>query len=333
MSGRARGQGAALMRAPVFEAPARLGWRLRHDEIMFDPDMPIVTYALTPIFPGCSDRLALSDIVWNLWALMDSVRRPGAHDILTCVCGQPSDAHLEEAVLVSHPDDEIVVWELDIRGLKPALADVPADGEGFVRLIFKRPEYETDIRAMLREVQRVQGASIPVIDLVEARGYEFLVEDHPEIRHVVADLFEPTVHGDDDGAAFARLDAEADWPREPLFPAGARVEIGFFGDAFYLVDGRASRVWIERWFTRWAVLDAYRQWDDPFVRAFALPRLYPGMKVPAGVDPNEFVLLPGKDMESCHRAGEAFAAALQHAFGEGSTAPDVSVRYRRRALP
>ncbi len=321
------------MRAPVFEVPARLGWRLRHGEIMLDPDAPILTYSLTPIFSGCADKLALSDIVWNLWALMDSVRRPGAHDILTCVCGYPPDAHLEEAVLVSHPDDETVVWELDIQGLKPALAEVPTDLEGFVRLVFRRPEYEADIRAMLREVRRVQGASLPVTDLVEVHGYGFLVEYHPEIRHVVADLFEPTVHGDDDGAAFARLDAEADWPREPLFPPGARVEIGFFGDAFYMVDGRASHVWIERWFTRWAVLDAYRQWDDPFVRAFALPRIYPGMKAPAGVARNEFVLLPGRDIETCHRAGEAFAAALQHAFLEGSTAPDVSVRYRRQELP
>ena len=32
-------------------------------------------------------------------------------------------------------------------------------------------------------------------------------------------------------------------------------------------------------------------------------------------------------------AGEAFAAALQHAFLEGSTAPDVLVGYRRLDLP
>jgi hypothetical protein len=261
---------------------------------------------------------------------MDSARRPGGHDILTCACGQPPHARLEEAVLVSHPDDETVVWELDIQGLKPALTEVPTDREGFVRLIFRRPEYEADIRAMLREVRRVQGASIPVADLVEVRGQEFLVENHPEFRHVVADLFEPTVHGDSDGEALARLDAEAEWPREPLFPPGTRVEIGLFGAEQCLVDGRASRVWIERWFTRWAVLDAYRQWGESFVRAYALPWLYPGMKAPMGVADNEFVLLPGGDMETCHCAGEAFAAALQRAFREGCTAPDVSVRYLRR---
>ncbi len=322
-----------LMRAPVFETTARLCWRLCHGEIMLDPEMPSVTYSLTPIFSGCSDRLAERSIVWNLWALLDSVRRPGGHDILTCECGYPSDARLEEAVLVSHPDDATVVWELDIQGLKPALADDLAGWGGFVRLVFQRPEYEADIRAMLREVRRTQGASIPVTDLVEVRGQGFLVENHPEIRHVVADLFEPTVHGDFDGEAFAQLDDEAAWPREPLFPPGARVEIGYFGNELCLVDGRASRVWIERWFTRWAVLDAYRQWGETFVRAYALPRIYPGMKAPAGVADNEFVLLPGRDMETCHRAGEAFAAALRHSLEEGCTAPDVSVRYRGRELP
>ncbi|HNA28568.1 MAG TPA: hypothetical protein PLL19_03170 [Thiobacillaceae bacterium] len=321
------------MRAPVFEAPARLGWRLRHGEIMFDPELPIVTYALTPIFPMCADRLAERRIVWNLWALMDSARRPGGHDILTCECGQPPHARLEESVLVSHPDDESVVWELDIQGLKPALAEVPTDLEGFVRLVFRRPDYEADIRAMLREVGRVQGSSIPVAGLMEVRGQDFLVENHPEFRHVVADLFEPTVRGDYDGEALARLDAEAEWPREPLFPPGTRVEIGLFGGELCLVDGRASRLWIERWFTRWTVLDAYRQWGESFARAYALPKLYPGMKAPTGVTDNEFVLLPGGDMKSCHRAGEAFKAALQRAFLEGSTAPGVSVGYRRLDLP
>lgn len=320
------------MRAPVFETPARLGWRLNHGEIIFYPDAPAVICSMTPVFPGCSDKLAERGIVWDIEALLASARCPGAHFILNAECGYPSDADLDEAVLVSHPDDETVVWELDIQGLSPALDDrVGVDG-GFIRLLFSRRDYEADLRAMLREIRRTAQEPVAVSQLSGAYNGDVLVANYPKLEAIGVDCFEPARHGDRDWEGWVRMLADATWPRVPVLPAGSRLEIGFFGEHLYRLDGRVQHGWLGRWFTRWAVLEAFRQWLEPAGRAFALPMLNPDMKAPEGVGPNTFVLLPGQDEAACHQAGEAFAVALQHAFREGSTAPDVSVSYLRRDL-
>lgn len=321
------------MRAPIFEVPARLGWRLNYGDIIFYPDAPAVICSMTPIFPGCSDNLVARGIVWDIGALLASVRRPGAHHILNCECGYPPDAELNEAVLVSHPDDETVVWELDIKGLLPALDDWLSVYEGFIRLIFSRQDYEADMRAMLREVQRTAQGNVAVSCLSGAYDHDYLVANYPKLEHIGVDYFEPTRHGDLDWEEWVEKGADGTWPRVPILPAGSRLEIGFFGEHLYRLDGQVQHDWLGRWFTRWTVLDAYRQWLEPVGRAFALPMLIPDMKASAGVDPNVFVLFPGQDAELCHRAGEAFAAALRRSFLEGATAPEVTVCYLRRDLP
>ena len=323
------------MREPYIETQARLGWFSRHGEIIFDPDQPYVTYSLTPVFPYCSGKLAELGIVWDLWRLLDSVRRPGAYFILNSECGYPPDAYLEVSVLVSHPDSETVIWEIDIEGLRPAL-DTAFDGQdGFIRLVFRRDEYEADIRAMLREVQHAGRTLVPLERLRATHGYDHLVQHHPDIRALPVGVFEPTVHGDCDLDEFAALDAEAAWPREPIYPPGTSIEIGFFGTELYRIDGQTHHDWLGRWFTRWQVLDAFRQWMDHATKWFALRFVFRGtdVLVPVGADPNAYVLLPDRDVESCHRGGEAFAAAFQRGLEEGMTAPGVSVRYLRLDLP
>lgn len=323
------------MRALCFESPARLEWRLRYGEITFYPDAPGVSFSLTPVFPGCSDELAERGIVWDLWALMASVRQSGAYSILNSECGYPPDAYLEEHVLVSHPVCDVVVWELDIKGLKPALGAWISDPDGFVRLVFGREEYEADIRAMLCEVRQIYGLPVKLANLVEADGYAFLSEEYPGVQTVMADVYEPTCHGDADGDEFAELDADEVWPREPIFPVATTLEIGFFEDRLFRVDGMSRPDWLGRWFTRWAVLDAFRHWTAYVRRAYAVRSSPIEMEVrlPAGVAPNTFVLMSDRDIENCHRAGEYFAQTLQHSFREGKTAPGVTVRYVRLGLP
>lgn len=318
-----------------FETPDRLGWRLRYGDVIFYPDAPGVDFSLTPVFFGCSEVLAQIGIVWNLWALIESCRRPGAFSILNCECGIPDDAGLKEFVFVSHPNDEIVVWELDIKGLSPALDDWIVGQPGFIRYLFEREAYEMEIRAMLREVQRVAEMPVPLADLPGERVREDLERQYPGIHHVTADRFEPTIRGDCDADDFCGMDADAAWLREPMFPPGTLIEIGFFGEYLYRIDGKTRHVWLGRWFTRWVVQEAFKAWLEHVLRRFALATFYKDAEpqVASDVAQNVFVLLPGFDLESCHRVGERFAEIMRHSLLEGTTAPEVTIRYVRRDPP
>lgn len=318
------------MSEPLYEMSARLGWNTHYGEIIFDPEMPYLTFSLTPVFPYCSNKLADRGIVWDLWRLLESLRKPGAHYILNAECGYPPDAYIEEAVLVSHPDGNTVVWELDLGGLQPALEDVVTGEEGFIRLVFARDEYESDIRAMLREVQAAGNRTLPV-EALSADDQAFLAQHMPNLHEVPLARFEPTVHGDIDLEEFAALDADAEWSRAPLFAPGTLLEIGLFGSELLRIDGQVERAWIGHWFTRWEALAAFRYWMKPVSRRYALR--FRGIEASGDGDANEFVLLPGQDSEACHRAGEAFAEALRRGLGEGETAPGVKVRYVRCDLP
>lgn len=294
---------------------------MRFGEITFWPDAPSVSFSLTPGFPGCSDNLAERGIVWDLWRLMESVRRPGAYSILNCECGYPDDAYLTESVCVSHPNHETIIWEIDFKGLRPAVDEALGHLDGFMRLIFERDTYEADVRAMLREVQRVASTPVPIADLSNLRHYASLEKEYPGCRHLLADLFEPTVHGDCDAEEFLELDADTLWPVTPIFAPNTLLEIGYFGQHRFCVDGRTSLGWIGRWFTRWEALAAYKTWVAAITRRFAL-KSSPG-------NPNDFVLAPGHDAETSHRLGEMFAESLQRCLSEGRTAPGVQVRYVR----
>ena len=319
------------MEKPFFEMPARLGWRKRYREIIFYPGAPSLSFSLAPAFPGCGDKLDERGIVWDLWRLMESVRRPGAYSILNCECGYPPDADLETHVIVSHPDHGTVVWELDCRGLSPALDDAFVHLDSFLRLVFEREAYEAEVRAMLREVQQTARTPVPVVDLSEAHGFGGMEKKYPGCRFVADYIFEPTVHGNCDAEEFCALDAEAGWLREPLFVPGTLLEIGFFGDELLRIDGCVHHDWIGHWFTRWEALVAFNQWMSCVSRRFALPSK--GVKLNMSGDANEFVLLPGQDAENCHRSGESFVEVLRRCLGEGKTAPGVEVRYVRCEAP
>lgn len=288
-----------FVQPPALELPARLKWSKRYGEIIFHPDSPWAVLSLTPDFPFCSPLLAERGIVWDLDALLGSVRRPGAGDILNCGCGIPDDADLEAPVLVSHPDAGTVVWELDIPGLRPALNDSVGE-TGFLRLVFGRMEYETDVRGLLKDVQAAARSRVPVEMLKDSYGYDAFLKAYPHLRELPVDELEPPFGNTDDIEKVLTVDADAPRPREPMFPAGTRIEIGPFGDHDWRIDGKAPRLrWIGREFTRWETWAAYRRWRYAF----------------------------DQGPEAVREAGLAFADALRRGFMEGETAPGVEVQY------
>jgi hypothetical protein len=315
---------------PFSELPARLGWHKNFTQITFDPDQPYVEFSLTPEFPWCSDKLAERGIVWSLRDLLESVRCPGAYQIVTCECGYAPDAYLEERICVSHPDTESVLWEIDIKGLAPALDDALEVIDGFIRLRFVRDEYETDIRAMLREVQETARTPVSLAQMGSAYGIEHLRDEYPGYLSLLAEVFEPGERGCDLDD-FVAMDCDAPWGRVVILPAGTGLEIGLFDDELVRLNGKVDRGWIGRWFTRWSTLAAYRAWVCHFSRRFGLgldlDRVY--LQNSDKVGQNSFVLLPKTTLAACHAAGEHFAAVLQAQFNEGDTAPGVTVSHVR----
>ena len=314
---------------PDITLNARIGWHSRFSQIIFD-DPPFLVLQTIPVFPGCGDDLAKLCIVWDVLGLIDSVRRPGAYQLLTCECGYAPDVDLEEMVHVSHPDAETILWELDIPGLLPALDEAfQLTQEGFVRLIFRRAEYETDIRTMLRELQEMGNSPIAVGDLSpDSLSLDHLRMKYPHLEKIRAEEFQPRYKGLE-LETLLEQDAAAPWPKEAIWPPGTLVEFGFFAwhDSHELlrINGELSgALWPEHYFTRWELLMAFKGWLSHTRRAFALEKQY---RLPKGIGRSEFVLLSEEKRMSCHAAGHRLAALMQASLDEGVTAPGVTVRY------
>lgn len=323
---------SVIVTSHIMEMPARLGWKVMCSEIIHD-DPPYIVMLSSPDFPCCNDKLYELGIVWDVHALIDSVKRPGSYQLLTCDCGYAPDAELNEAVQVCHPDADTIIWEIDVPGLRSALdASFAAITYGYIRLVFRREEYDADLRTMVCELQLCGTSQFPVdathadcglINQIDAgkapRGATFAVED-----------LEPNIKG----VALERLlatDAKAAWEREPVWPRGTVVEFGFFtkneGHDLMKVNGQfCSGCWPGWYFTRWQALDAFKIWLSFTKRAIYCKNR------PAGARTNEFVLLQEDDRALCHMAGRRFAEVMQCCLDEGCTAPGVTVIYVESAL-
>ena len=201
---------------PALTLSSRIGWQIYYSEIIFF-DPPCLVLQAVPEFAGGGDDLAERGIVWDVFALIESIKLPGAHQVLTADCGYAPDVYIEESVLVSHPDSNTVVWELDIAGLRPALdKTLIGDREGFVRLVFAREQYEADIRALIRTLQQAGSGPVPVTTLdSRTHGLQRLLTDYPACDSLSVDELEPDIKG----MALERLlelDASEPWPHTPL---------------------------------------------------------------------------------------------------------------------
>ena len=227
---------------PLAECPARLGWTLADETTYADP--PGLTVRLVPSFPECHPAINEAGIVFDLLDLFRSARRPGGCFLLNCTCGYPPDAGIEEMVLVSHPDADTVIWELEVGGLGPALAEGWSSQTGFLRLVFRREEYEADLRAMVRDVRSAGSTALPVeeLDPGGCEAYERAMALHDEELCL----------------------------REPLLPAGTVLEFGLFGPNLLVIDGKPDLGWPVRLFTRGSALAAFKRWIGYACRGFAL---------------------------------------------------------------
>ncbi|CRI63689.1 hypothetical protein THIOKS11450005 [Thiocapsa sp. KS1] len=318
---------------PCLDLPARLGWRARYAEIIFT-DPPYVTLQATPIFPCCHPGLIERRIVWDIFRLLDSLERPGGYQLLTSDCGYAPDSGLEEQVFVSHPDTQSVVWELGIMGHQAALEDWLTGTDGFIRLTFARDEYESDLRALVRELRECVTQPVPVEKLSGAYGYDFLLQEYAHLSIIQVDELEPATNGLGLEELLA-LDPQTLPTQEPLWAPGTLIEFGFFevGDGHELmrVNGESRRLgWPPRYFTRWEAMNAFNLWVSLLHRGFVLG--HHGCISPARSEQNRFFLLHESDRAGCHAAGRHLADVVQRHYLEGETAPGVTVRYVEHPL-
>lgn len=288
-------------RRPTLEMVGWLAWRAKYSEIIF-AEPPYLVLQMTPMFPGCHTALAERGVVWDVLSLIESIKRPGAHQLLTGDCGYAPDVYIEESVLVSHPDEHTVVWELDSKGLRPALDDALSDENGFFRWTFAREDYEHDIRALLREVQTLIRKPVAVDELTHIYGFDHLHRHYPDLKTLRVEDFEPNTRGMAE-ERLLEIDPDAAWPREPVWPPGTLLEFGLFQDAhghhMMMIDGKVQKAcWPGHYFTRWEALDAFKAW----------------------------IATTGEV------AGQRLALVLQQGYEEGRTAPEVTVRYRECPL-
>lgn len=212
----------------------RLDFRLALRVIDDDPPSQVVR--LIPVFPEIrADIEAKTTIVWDLPQLCESIRRPGGYHVLNCECGISDHSGLTGLAFVAHPDNETVAWEIDIPDHAPALHEGWHGQAGFLRLHFRRTDYETDIRAMLAAVLSAGSPELPVEE------------------------YEPDNHH---GEAYEHLQLLAtanDWSRQPIFPPGSTLEF-LPRQQDVVLDSKPWRGYTPRLFTRWAIMQAYIHW-------------------------------------------------------------------------
>lgn len=279
----------APWRAPVWQAPARLGWEWRRDHTERS-DAPQALMRVTPVFPGCHPALFERGIVWDPAALREAARRPGGHQVLV-VGGHGAERRIEDSVRVSHPDARTIVWELDLQRLGVALDEAVAGTaqDGFIRLLFDRNTYEADLRELLHEVQAHDGAPVP---------------------------------GDDGLIAWPR---EPVWPANTRVEFGYFEDAA--GPALMRVNGKLERATWPGWnFPRWEAMHAFRRWLDWTALDASWPPK-PQASGRDGRCASLRYLRQEADRTPCHDAGRRLARVLQTCLNEATTAPGVAVTY------
>lgn len=304
---------------PLAELPAKLEWSLEEQPLYWEEsDRERVTgkcLRFHPRFPECNPALD-ADILWDPLELFASTRAPGAYSLLTCSCGVDDHAGIEKPIFVSHPSPDSIVWEIDTRGLAPALAPTWHDQPGFLRLIFGRGDYLASIQAMIDAAKSADCAALPVEEL------------EPNRRGLA---FEELVAADASGNL---------GKRKALFDSKGTLEIGCFDCELLLLNGSPERRWPTATFPRWECDAAFDRWLAFIQRGYQITD-NAGMlsgeidiaEISKGERRNYFFLLCAARRNDCNAAGEELAAQLRTAWAESDAAPGVTVRYRPITAP
>ena len=172
------------------EAPASLCWEwvVACDEAPFDGEH----FMRVGIRPTALPVICLDDdaLRFDPFELLRSARDSGCFGTLNCSCGYAEDVGLGSDIMVSHPDPQHIVWELERAPSRNIIEPEFQGDEGFVRLVFERCNYETEVRRMFETLQAWLNNPPRVSDLFDydvEGSVPWLQSDPP----FIPDWFEP----------------------------------------------------------------------------------------------------------------------------------------------
>ena len=283
-----------------------------------------------PIFPFCANDLKKMPIVWEPKSLVRSYTLPGAYELITCSCGEAGHAGITGQVYVSHPDEQRIIWEINISDFKPALCSELQDKEGYIRFVFLRKEYKKILVNMDSTMKMVSDNFLYQYEIKQLTDSKWINEIPLDTR-ITVEYFGPN---EEEIQEFHKQILCLDEERKPLFSPGTIIEIGLFKEELFQINGVVSNDWLEQYFTRFTVKEAFNSWMKTACRRYAqktknvlsAPHF---MSIMGNNDPkrNEFVLQDGFTLEDCHRAGRHFVEVFAASLKEGNTAPGVNVQY------
>lgn len=285
---------------PLLILSARLGWKLGWSFIYGNGGENPPTEQVLKFIPALECGLELAgehdDIVLDLKALFESARKPGGYFLLTCECGYADDADIKEFVFVQHPSPDTIVWEVDIQGLRSALIKDTwlTHQDGYVRLIFDRSQYVTDLRRMVAEVQRA-NKELELYELAGKGDYRFVEE------LLVFDFSAPIIV-------------------EAIFPPGSHLEFRLEGDEYCWLNGKKLKGWPPHYYPCWEINRAFKKWTQFFQRGYA-------------GNSNQFYLMNEDDRVACDAVGFELVAILRQCLDESASSSEVSVSYSPCNVP
>ncbi len=286
---------------PLLALPARLGWELVSTPIFGSAGSNQPSAQNIRFLPALDCGLYLAgeyqDIVLDLAALLESARKPGGYFLLNCECGYPDDADIHELIFVQHPTPDSIVWELDVQGLRSALSKETwlTHQNGYVRLIFERKQYETDLRRMVLEVKQAHAS----LELNEVAPNDYGFTEF-----------------------ILTFDQDEPFVAEPILPPGSHLEFGFEGSELCWINGNRWDGWPTRLFPCWQVNQAFKAWVRFVQRGFAIKD---GAQ---SLETNHFYLLDENSRAACDMAGYALAEQLQACIARNVNQPEIVVSYQ-----
>lgn len=285
---------------PLLIIPARLGWTLDRNFIWGNGGDKLPTEQELKFIPALECGLDMAgeygDIVLDPLTLLESAIRPGGYFLLTCECGIADDADIHEQVFVQHPSPEQIVWEVDVQGLRAALVKETwlTHQDGYVRLVFERALYESDLRSMVVEAQE-DNKRMELYGIAGRGDYGFVE------RLLAFDLAAPFVH-------------------EPALSPSSHLEFRLEEDEYCWLDGKKLFGWPPHYFPCWNANRAFRAWVQHFERGYA-------------GHPNHFYFRSEVDRDVCDAAGREMVEVIRHCFELGSYLPGGTVSFGASRVP
>lgn len=317
--------------APLYAITGKIDFDMFFETIgYYDNSSYEAELLFIPKFPFCAKDLKEYPIVWEPERLVRSYTTPGSYELITCSCGESEHAGITGCVYVSHPDDQIILWEMNISDFKPALCPELQDKKGYIRFEFFRENYRKSLINMYTTMKMLSDNFLYPDEIKSLTDAKWINKIQPDTR-IAIECFGP--YGEDI-QEFHQQILCLQQERNPLFPPGTTIEIGLFKEELFQINGVIFKDWFEQYFTRLAVKEAFDSWMKTACRRYAqktknvlsAPHL---MSIMGNDDPkrNEFVLRDGFTLEDCHRAGRHFAEVFAMSLEEGDTVPGVAVGY------